>query len=84
MTDNPHADQLASADVRHFFRKIDDHIVLEILALQPTYAQLEEAATKAIIGSREIFADRGSEHPIVTKIIRLVGTDMDRSGEREP
>jgi hypothetical protein len=75
---------LTSEHVRHFFRKIDDHTVLEILALQPTHAQLEEAATKAIIGSGEIFADRGSEHPIVTKIIELVGTDMDRSGEREP
>lgn len=84
MIDKPHADQPTSADVRHFFRKIGDHTVLEILALQPTYAQLEEAATKAVIGSGEIFADRGSEQPVVTKIIELVGTDMDLSDEREP
>lgn len=73
-----------STDVRHLFRGIDDHTVLEILSLSPTYEQLEEAVTKAVTGSGEIFADRGSEHPVVTKIVELVGSDMDRVDEREP
>ena len=81
MIQETHLKRLTSDDVRNFFRNIDDHTLIEILALEPTYAQLEEAVAKAAMGAEEIFADRGSEGAVVAKIVELVGTDMEDFGE---
>ncbi len=71
-------------DVRHLFRTLSDHAVARILALAPAHAQLEEAAAKITIGDEEIFADRGSEDPVVKAIVDIAAPELDQEDEPPP
>ena len=65
-----------SEDVRRIFRGVDDHVVASILALKPTVAQLEEAATR-MAGGGDIFADMRPEKGVVEAIIDLIEAEED-------
>jgi hypothetical protein len=71
-------------DVRHLFRTLSDHAVARILALEPTHAQLEEAAAKVTIGDEEIFANRGSEDAVVKAIVDIAASELDQEDEPPP
>lgn len=60
--------------VRHFFRDIQDHTVVAILALQPSIAELEEAALRAG-GADEAFIGLRPERSVVARIVELIEAD---------
>ncbi len=71
----------SSEDIRRIFRHLDDHTVASVLALRPTVAQLEEAATRSAGGS-DIFADVRPEKGVVEAIIDLVGMENEEFDDR--
>ena len=71
----------SSDDVRRLFRHLDDHTVASVLALKPTVAQLEEAATRSA-GASDIFADIRPERGVVEAIIDLVGMEEEEFDDR--
>ena len=71
----------SSDDVRRLFRGLDDHGVASVLALKPTVAQLEEAATRSA-GAGDVFADVRPEKGIVEAIIDLVGMEDEGFDDR--
>jgi len=71
----------SSEDVRRIFRHLDDHTVASVLALKPTVAQLEEAATR-MGGAADIFADIRPAKGVVEAIMDLLETVEADSGER--
>jgi hypothetical protein len=77
------AGQVTSETVRHFFRDIEDHTVVAILNLQPSIAQLEEAAIR-LAGAGEIFADIHPEGGIVAQIVELVSAETNFEEDRPP
>jgi hypothetical protein len=70
-----------SEDIRRLFRHLDDHTVASILALKPTVAQLEEAATRSAGGS-DIFADIRPATGVVEAIIDLLGLEDEEFDDR--
>ncbi len=71
----------SSEDVRRLFRGLDDHAVASILALKPTVAQLEEAATRSA-GASDVLADVRPEKGIVEAIIDLAGIEDEEFDDR--
>jgi hypothetical protein len=76
------AGQVTSETVRHFFRDIEDHTVVAILNLQPSMAQLEEAAIR-LAGAGEI-ADIHPEGGVVAQIVELVSVETNFEEDRPP
>ncbi len=70
-----------SDDVRRLFPHLDDHAVAAVLALKPTVAQLEEAATRNAGGS-DIFADIRPERGVVEAIMDLLRQEEDELNDR--
>ncbi len=62
-----------SEDIRHLLGDLDQHAILDILALQPTVAQIEEAAVR-IQGEDEVVARIRPASVTVAKIIELAGS----------
>ena len=71
----------SSDDIRRLFRHLDDHTVASVLALKPTVAELQEAATRSA-GASDIFADVRPEKGVVEAIIDLVGMETDEFDDR--
>ncbi|HZV20831.1 MAG TPA: hypothetical protein VE986_04720 [Hyphomicrobiales bacterium] len=63
-----------SEDVKRLFRNIDDHTAASILALRPTLAQLEEAATRAA-GAGDVFGGIRPAEGVVSEILELVSSE---------
>ena len=70
-----------SEDIRRIFCHLDDHAVASVLALRPTVAQLEEAATR-IAGGSDIFADIRPAKGIVEAIMDLARSEEDEFDDR--
>ena len=66
----------SSEDIRNLLGDLDDHVILDILALKPTIAQVEEAALR-VEGEGEVFADirPASEEGVVAQIVELASAD---------
>ncbi len=71
-----------SEDIRRIFCHLDDHTAASILALTPTVAQLEEAATRSIGRGSDIFADLRPEKGVVQAIIDLLGMENEELDDR--
>jgi hypothetical protein len=64
----------SGADVRALFGDIGDLVVAEILALRPTFAEVEEAAMR-MDGETGAFAGIRPESGVVARIIELAHED---------
>lgn len=73
------ASVLSEDELRSAAGEVDDATVLEILNLQPTLAELEEAVVWAS-GDGDVLAKSG--HPLTEKIARLV--ELLTADEDEP
>lgn len=63
-----------SADIRHLLGDLDEHVILDILALKPTVTQIEEAALR-IEGEDEAVARMRPASVTVAKIVELAGAE---------
>ncbi len=61
-----------SEDIRHLLGDLDQHAILDILALRPTVTQIEEAALR-IQGEDEVVARIRPASVTVAKIVELAG-----------
>lgn len=68
-------------DVRRIFRHLDDHAVASVLELNPTAAQLKEAAAR-LGGASDIFADIRPGKGVVEAIVELASPDEAYAEER--